>query len=221
MLSTRMHELARKLTNPTYLSACFHWGGRLLTGVQVHDVYSADLQSARRTLPDSGLCFRVLETTNDLHTLPAGMEEQVDAQSGLSCRHLVENDARIYLLTHGEQLACQLNIRCGEVTIDSPTDLRLRFDADTAFLNYLYTREPYRGRSLAGELISRACDDLAQKGVRRCLAHIRATNHASLASFKKAGWMHCGRIISTTSGRFIAAPGCEKSGMLVQPLNRA
>jgi L-amino acid N-acyltransferase YncA len=107
------------------------------------------------------------------------------------------------------------------VTVDSPTDLSLQLDAGTVFLNYLYTREPYRGRSLAGELIRLACADLAAKGLRRCLAHIRATNHASLASFKKAGWTRCGRIISTTSGRFIAALGCEQSGLRVQPLNRA
>lgn len=221
MTIARIEFLARKLTNPIYLSASMYWGVRKLTGVQFHCVVAADLLSSISTPLASPLKMRVVENINDLVQLPIGLETQLDEQSGLSCRKLIEQQARIYLVTDGDKLACQLNIRDGEVIVDSPIDLSLRFDAGTVFLNYLYTRDDYRGRGLAGELIRFACTDLVEKGFRHCLAHIRATNHASLASFRKAGWTPCGRIITTTAGRFIAAPGCEHSGMRVTPINPA
>lgn len=217
----RVHRLARKLTNPIYLSASMYWGFRKLTGVQFHHVYGTDLSSSISTPLASPLRMRVLEGINDLLKLPVGLETQLDEQTGLSCRNLLAKHARLYLITDGETLACQLNICEGEVIVDSPTDLSLHLDVGNVFLNYLYTRDIYRGRGLAGELIRLACADLAKKGLRRCLAHIRATNHASLTSFRRAGWTPCGRIITTTSGRFVAAPGCAKSGLRVRPLSRA
>lgn len=221
MTTQRIALLARKLTNPIYLSASMYWGFRKLTRMQFHHVLAADLRSAMSTSLASPLQTRALETIDDLVQLPVGLETQLDEQSGLSCRTLLEQQARIYLITDGDRLACQLNIRDGEVIVDSPIDLSLRFDAGTVFLNYLYTRDAYRGRGLAGELMRFACEDLAKKGLWRCFAHIRATNHASLASFRKAGWTRCGRIITTTAGHFIAAPGCEHSGMRVTPISRA
>lgn len=221
MTPALIHRLVRKLTNPTYLSASMYWGLRKLTGVQFHHVYLRDLSSSTNTLLASPLQMHVLAASDDLQKLCDGLETQLDEQSGLSCRNLLANHGRIYFITDGDTLACQLNIRNGDVIIDSPTDLSLELDPGIVFLNYLYTRDAYRGRGLAGELISFACADLAKKNHRRCLAHIRSTNHASLASFRKAGWTNCGRIITTTSGRFIAAPGCEKSGMRVRTLSRA
>lgn len=221
MTTQRIARLARELANPIYLSATMYWGLRKLTGVQFHRVVAADLCAATSTPLALRLQMRVIKNINDLVQLPVGLETQLNEQSGLSCHKLLEQQARIYLMTDRDKLACQLNIRDGEVIVDSPIDLSLRLDSGTVFLNYLHTRDDYRGRGLAGELIRSACADLAEKGFRRCLAHIRATNHASLTAFRKAGWVPCGRIITTTAGRFIAAPGCEHAGMRVTPISRA
>lgn len=221
MITAHILSLARNLTNRAYLSAGTYWAIRRLTGVQFHFLYAANLNSAIRTQEVLPFEFAVLESKNDLKRLPKSIEVQLDEQSGLSCCSLLDQNAYIYLLMDGEKLACQLNIRQSQVFVDSPVDLILHLESGTAFLNHLYTRDPYRGRGLAGTLISLACADLASKGLHRCLAHIRATNHSSLSSFRKAGWTVCGRIISTTSGRLLAAPGCEKAGMQVSEFKRA
>lgn len=220
MITAHIHRLVRNLTNRSYVSAGTYWAIRRLTGVQFHFVYATYLNSSTSTQVALPLEFFVLESEADLKKLPKNIEIQLNEQSGFSCRDLFEQNARIYLLMDGEKLACQLNIRQSEVVVDSPVDLILRFESGTVFLNYLYTRDAYRGHGLAGKLISLACEDLARKGLHRCLAHIRATNHASLSSFRKAGWTTCGRIISTTSGRLIAAPGCEQSGMQITQFKR-
>jgi GNAT superfamily N-acetyltransferase len=157
----------------------------------------------------------------ELQRLPAGMEEQLDEQGGLSCRSLFERGGRIYFFAAGAEVACQMSCREGEVTVDSPCDLVLGFEPDDSFLVYLYTRERHRGHGLARKLIDYVSADLAARGQRRCFAHIRATNHASLAAFRHAGWKLCGRIITTTSKRFIAAPGCRRARVRIRELTAA
>ena len=217
-----IRAIARKLTNPTYLSATLYWLLRKLTGVQFHQVVAMDLSTNTRNMAVAEhLEISILERVQDVDQLPAGIETQLDEQSGMSCRSLCERGARLYLIHNGKDVACQLNIQTGEVVVDSPVPLRLRFHADHAFLNYLFTHNAYRGRGLARELIQYACHDLSKHGKKRCFAHIRATNFASLSAFRRTGWSQCGKIITTTSGRFLAALGCAQSGMNVDRINHA
>lgn len=217
-----MRILLNKLTNPTYLSATLYWALRKLTGVQIHKVVTIGLNTDTLGTPAAEhLEISVLERVQDADRLPAGIKAQLDEQSGMPCRSLCERGTRLYFIHDGKDVACQLNIEVGEVLVDSPTPLRLQFQADHAFLNYLFTHDAYRGRGLARELIRYACHDLSKHGKRSCFAHIRATNFASLSAFRRSGWSQCGKIITTTSGRFLAALGCARSAINVEPINRA
>lgn len=210
---------ASKLTNPTYLSALAYWALRKLTRIQFHHVYAVDLSQPQEAAGlENGFAVSVVKHLEDLENLPPGMEAQLNEQSGMSCRALCERGARLYFIHSGHDIACQLNINSGEVTVDSPADLHFRLNATDAFLNYLYTRDAFRGHGLARKLIRYACSDLSKQDKQRCFAHIRATNHASLNAFKLCGWRFCGRIITTTSRHFLAAPGCAQSGILVSPV---
>lgn len=207
-----------KLTNRTYLSATLYWVLRKLTGVQVHQVFAIDVSAASRNIQlTKPLQFSVLARAQDVDSLPPGIEAQLDEQSGMPCRALCECGARLYFIHDGKNVACQLNIRSDNVTVDSPTNLSLQFSTSDTFLNYLFTRDTYRGHGLARVLILYVCADLAKLGKQRCFAHIRATNHASLSTFQRSGWRQCCRIITMTSGRFLAAPGCTRSGIQVSP----
>ncbi len=213
---------ASKLTDRTYLSATLYWVLRKLTGVQFHQVFAIDVSAASANLQLSKpFLISVLACAQDIDLLPAGMESQLNEQSGLSCRALCERGALLYFIHDGKDVACQLNIRNSDVVVDSPTHLNFQFAANDAFLNYLFTRDTYRGQGLARQLILYACADLARRGKRRCFAHIRATNHASLSAFQRSGWRQCCKLITTTTGRFLAAPGCRKSGMTVSPVTHA
>lgn len=216
---SNLSVLARKLKNPTYLSALAYWALRKLTRVQFHHVYAIELSQPQETVElANGLAISVVKDLGDLEKLPSGLEKQLNEQSGMSCRALCERGARVYFIHNEHDVACQLNISSDEVTVDSPTDLHFRLKASDTFLNYLYTRDAFRGYGLARKLIRYACSDLSKQGKQRCFAHIRATNHASLNAFKLCGWRVCGRIITTTSRRFLAAPGCAQSGILVTPV---
>jgi GNAT superfamily N-acetyltransferase len=222
MTNATIRRIGRNLTDGRYLLACTHWAWRKLTTIQVHHVYMIDLVTTTACLPaDEHLEAHVLATVDDLRGLPPGIEQQLNEQTGQSCLRLLQRGARIYYFSEGEVVACQLNILRDEVIVDSPCDLAFRFEPEDTFLNYLHTRERYRGRGLARTLIRHACADLAAVGSRRCFAHIRATNHPSLTAFRNAGWKLAGRIVTTTSKRFIAAPGCKESRMQVRAIRSA
>lgn len=213
---------ASKLTNRTYLSATLYWILRKLTGIQFHQVFSINVSAAPRDIQlTKPFEVSILERVEDVDCLPPGIEAQLNEQSGMSCRALCECGARLYFINDGKNVACQLNIRSSDVEVDSPTHLNLQFQCNDAFLNYLYTHDAYRGKGLARELILYACNDLERLGKQRCFAHIRATNHASLSAFQRSGWRQCCKIITTTSGRFLGAPGCPESGVKVSPITRA
>lgn len=217
-----IRRITSRLTNVIYLSATAYWILRKLTGIQLHKVVAIDTTLTPLSISlEAPLEIAVLKRIQDIDHLPSGMETQLDEQSGMSCRALCEHGAHLYFIHDGKNIACQLNILTGDIVVDSPTHLQFRFQERQAFLNYLFTRDSYRGHGLARQLIQYACNDLAKRGTQRCFAHIRATNHASLSTFRHSGWKQCGKIITTISGRFLAAPGCAQSGIDVAPVKRA
>lgn len=202
-----------------YFSAVAFWTiGRTLR-LQVHQVLCIDLD-AGCAAPASAPGMRLLAVRNeqDLAAVSPAIEEQLDEQSGPSCRSILARGGALYAIAEGERIACQLNIRRGTVQVDSPTTLTLAFPPGSAFLDFLHTREAFRGRGLAAALIRHACADIARHGTQRCFAHVRATNHSSLRAFRRAGWRRCAAILTTRSGRYIAAPGCLRAGMQVTTL---
>ncbi|HRO58335.1 MAG TPA: GNAT family N-acetyltransferase [Burkholderiaceae bacterium] len=212
-----------RLADPLYLSAVLYWGLSRVFSLQVHKVLAVPLSADTRQrieLPP-GYSFHAVRNIERLSALGPSIEEQLDEQSGLSCRAMLARGDRIYAIVESDRVACQVNIRRGPLTVDSPSDLAFDFRNGDLFLNYLHTREDYRGKGLATKLIRLACADAADQQAMRCFSHVRATNHASLAAFRRCGWEEVARILSTRSGRFIAAPGCAAAGMKVTKLSGA
>ncbi|MFP5407378.1 MAG: GNAT family N-acetyltransferase, partial [Gammaproteobacteria bacterium] len=207
-----------RVLHPDYLAAVGFWAlGRTLR-LQVHRVLSIALEGASAAEePPSGLRFVAVRNAGELRNMGQGLEDQLNEESGPSCRSILDAGGSLYALAEGEQVACQLNIRRGVVAVDSPTKLTLSFPDGSAFLDFLHTRDDYRGRGLATALIRYACGDIARVGTRSCLAHVRATNHSSLRAFRRCGWERRAAIFTTRSGRFLAAPGCRQAGMDVDP----
>lgn len=113
-----------------------------------------------------------------------------------------------------------MNVCQGEIDIDSPAPLRLSLSAGTVFLTFLHTRDRFRGHGLAVRLIDATVESEYAVGVDRLLAHIRATNFASMMAFRRAGWQPRAWIVSTRSGRFLGAPGCRRIGLAISPLEK-
>lgn len=220
----RMRKTFRRLTDTDFLAALCYWGLRRIIFIQVHRVFSIRLSPApplSSGKPVPGFSMHVLRHLDDLASLAPGVEDQLNEQTGNSCRSLLAQGDWIYFTADGRHVACQLNIRRGNVRVDSPVDLQFDFEHCDAFLNYLHTREKYRGRSLAGRLISFACEDLARKGVRRCFSHIRGSNFSSISAFRRAGWVPCAYILTSTSKRLLGVPGCARAGMRVERVSSA
>lgn len=208
--------------NRDYLAAIAFWAvGRTLR-LQVHRVLSIPLERRNAsTPPPPGMRFLAVHNSAELHGLrernPA-IEDQLNDESGPSCQSIVAKGDAIYALVEAERVACQLNIRHGAIAVDSPTALTFSFAADSAFLDFLHTRDLYRGRGLARALIQYACDDAARLGMTRCFAHVRATNHSSLRAFRRCDWRPSAVILTARSGRFLGAPGCRRAGMDVSAI---
>lgn len=213
----------RRLADPHYLAAVFYWATSRTLRLQVHDVLTIALSRETGRDPElpSHYRFHAIHDTDGLAVLGGAIEAQLNDQSGLSCRSMLARGDGIYTIVDSRGVACQLNMRRAPLTVDSPCELVFDFDADCRFLNYLYTRDDQRGRGLAGRLIRLAAADCAERGSTRCFSHVRATNHASLAAFRRCGWKRSARILSTRSGRFLAAPGCVGAGLNVSRIRSA
>jgi GNAT superfamily N-acetyltransferase len=212
-----------RLADPHYLAAVFYWATSRVLRLQVHNVLTIALSRAAARIPElpPDYRFHAIRDTDQLAALGGAIEAQLNDQSGLSCRSMLARGDRIYAIVDSRGVACQLNMRRAPLTVDSPSELVFEFDADCRFLNYLYTRDDQRGRGLAGRLIRLAAADCADEGSTRCFSHVRATNHASLRAFRRCGWKRSARILSTRSGRFLAAPGCLAAGLAVRRVNSA
>lgn len=224
MDSRKVRRLARNLTNRDYLSALFFWVIRRVTGVQVHRVMTLDL---RERVPGagvteaSGLRVSVIRHPEDLDGLRRDIVEQLNEQSGSSCRTLVSRGDWVYFMTDDDRVACQMNVRHGSFEVDSPTDLAIRIEPRCSFWGHLYTRPDYRGKGVAGALLHHAADDSARAGVMRCYSHIRSTNHMSMRAVRKDGWVPAALMLTSASGRLLGAPGCRRIGLDVVPVKRA
>jgi len=214
-----------KFANPLYLSAIFYWVLGKIFRVQVHKVLKINSPPipCHASEPPFGFDLLALREPSSLAGLHPSLEAQLNEESGVGCRTIVQGGDRIYAFVDRstKRVACQLNLRRGVILVDSPTDLILCLRNDSLFLNYLHTRPDYRGHGLATHLIQLAWADAASGEANHCFAHVRSTNVASLGAFRRSGWFEIGRILTTRSGRFISAPGCAVSGLRVRPITAA
>jgi ribosomal protein S18 acetylase RimI-like enzyme len=127
----------------------------------------------------------------------------------------------VYFLADGSQVACQLNISPGPVvTIDTPRLLQLDIGDGSAYLAFLFTHPRFRRTGAASALVDAVCADLAQKGYRRVLTHVRRTNVASVNTFARMGWKRAATIWATmgpTRRIVLARPG--RSSLSVTPID--
>lgn len=211
----------RRLADRHYLAAVFYWATSRILRLQVHDVLTIAPSRDNARNPELPPVYRfyAIHDVDQLTVLGGAVETQLDDHSGLSCRSMLARGDRIYAIVDSGGVACQLNMRRAPLAVDSPSRLVFDFGADGRFLNYLYTRDDQRDRGLAARLIELAVADCADGGSTRCFSHVRATNYASLAAFRRCGWKRSARILSTRAGRFLAAPGCRAAGLNVAEVN--
>lgn len=87
----------------------------------------------------------------------------------------------------------------GSVEPQDSVGVRLAFPADTAYAYKAYTRPEHRGKHLHGRLKQPVIEDLLARGIRRRLALIEWTNHASLRTSTRSGYRDLGLLL--TAGR--------------------
>lgn len=213
-----------KLGNPYFLGAVGFGLLHRLGVVRVHRVLLTELKhfSSGKVIEHlPSMEMHVLRSEDDLTSLATDIETELNEQSGMSCRGLIAEGDAIYFMSEGGRVTCQLNICHNAVRVNTPTDLIFQLDNGDAFLNYLYTREKHRRKGLAGTLMRFACQQMKQDGMKRCFAHVRATNYASLTTLKQEGWTAAGWILTSASGRMLGAPGTERLGIKVLPVKTA
>lgn len=211
----------RRLFRRDYLAAVLFWAIARVARLQVHRVV---IVRADRRPPPQASCpdFSLLGIHDlvSLGRLGAELESQIDDESGMRCRALIGKGSSVFVALDEGAVACQLTVYRGEVFVDSPTDLRFSLAPGTSFFGYVHTRDRYRGRGLASRLIDFARAREMDAGASSCIAHIRATNHASMITFRRAGWRPQAWLLTSRSGKFLGAPGCQRLGLRVNPLEK-
>lgn len=212
-----MYAKLKKLARPEFIRAVAYWILRKSTRIQVHDILAISLQQQQQfALENTENGYQIFKVSHGMQLPDPLIEQQLNEQSGASCRELIKQGHHVYYAVDVCNVAVQLNILHGEIRVDSPTNLLFSTAPEVIFLNYLHTRPEYRGLGLANRLIEYACRDQGELGLRRCLAHVRSTNYASHRAFGKAGWKRLGKIVTTKSGRLLSTPGCDELGLSVR-----
>jgi ribosomal protein S18 acetylase RimI-like enzyme len=211
------------------ISSAFSKGGLSATGVwllkkalRVEPYLFLEVMPGRRGGPrdPARFAFHCIASPASLHALDARVQEQLNEESGRSVDALVQAGHSVYFLTDGPQVACQLNISPGPfVTIETPRLLQLDIGGGSAFLSFLFTHPRFRRMGAARALVDAVCADLAQKGYRRVLTHVRRTNVASVNTFARMGWRRVATIWATTGPpRRVVLARLRGSNLLVTPI---
>lgn len=213
------HGGLRRIFRRDYLAAVLFWALARLARLQVHRVVIVRVDrrpAARASRTDFSLLG--IHDPESLDRLGADLESQIDEESGIGCRTLIARGNSVFVALDQGAVACQLTVYRGEVVVDSPTDLRFSLAPGASFFGYMHTRDRFRGRGLASSLIEFARASEMDSGATSCLAHIRATNHASMTTFRRAGWQPEAWLLTSRTGSLLGAPGCQRIGLRVSPL---
>lgn len=166
---------------------------------ECHSFYQCELDKFKRKacLNPKNYSFIHLTAANKAQFLNAAIEQQLNLNSGHSVADRLAAGGKVFFVLQDDRVSCQLCMTQGQLIVDTPFPLKLHFGDDSWFLSFLYTNPIDRGFGLANSLIEFACSELKQEGGRRCIAHIRSTNLASIYAFEKAQWHFLVKLFSS------------------------
>jgi len=158
------------------------------------------------TGPPSPFAFHSVSSPEEARALPPALLGQLESQTRAGLAKLTGEGSRLYYLTAGDAVACQLLFQPGpEIRVDMPPGLRLGIGNDGAFLSYMYTYGPFRRMGAGRDLLRRAGEDLGRRGFSFTISHISATNVPSIQTVTRVGWRSIGLMVFSRRGKLLYA----------------
>lgn len=212
-----MNQKLSFLFGPGGGTAALYFGFKSLTGAEVFRFAAKTLRPGVPPALPSDWRYVQLRTPAELAALGPGMRAQLAAQSGAGPERLLQRGASLHALLCGELVVAQLNIERGPACeVDDPK-LALHLAEGDGFLGYLHTWPEFRRRGAAQLLIAVTEQSLHERGFKRLVTHVRATNVPSIAAFKKLNYRFNALVFSKTSGRLLGALGMRHLGLQALP----
>lgn len=201
-------------------TAALFFGFKSLTGAEVFRFAAKTLlPRAAPTLPPDWRYVQLC-TSAQLAALLPSVRSQLGAQSGAGPELLLQRGASLHALLCGEAVVAQLNIESGPACeVDDPK-LALHLADGDGFLGYLHTWPEFRRRRAAQLLIATTEQSLHERGLKRLVTHVRATNVPSIAAFKNLNYRFNAMVFSKTSGTLLGALGMRRLGLQALPERR-
>lgn len=212
-----MNQKLSFLLGPGGFTAALFFGFKSLTGAEVFRFAAKPLQPGVAPALPSDWRYMQLCTSAELAALMPGVRAQLGAQSGAGPELLLQRGASLHALLCGEAVVAQLNIENSPICeVDDPK-LALHLAEGDGFLGYLHTWPEFRRRGAAQLLIAATEQGLRERGLKRMVTHVRATNVPSIAAFKNLDYRFSALVFSKTSGALLGALGMRRLGLQVLP----
>lgn len=212
-----MNQKLSFLLGPGGFTAALFFGFKSLTGAEVFRFAAKPLQPGAVPALPTDWRYVQLCTSAELVALVPGVRAQLAAQSGAGPELLLQRGASLHALLCGESVVAQLNIESSPACeVDDPK-LALHLAEGDGFLGYLHTWPEFRRRGAAQLLIAATEQGLRERGVKRLVTHVRATNVPSIAAFKSLGYHFNALVLSKTSGALLGALGLRRLGLQALP----
>jgi ribosomal protein S18 acetylase RimI-like enzyme len=212
-----MNQKLSFLLGPGGRAAAFFFGFKSLTGAEIFRFAAKPLQPGAMPALPSDWRYVQLRTPAELAALAPGVRAQLAAQSGAGPELLLQRGASLHTLLCGQAVVAQLNIESSPVCAVDDPKLLLRLAEGDGFLGYLHTWPQFRRRSAAQQLIAATEQSLHERGFKRLVTHVRATNVPSIAAFKNLDYRFNALVFGKTSGRLLGALGMRRLGLQAEP----
>ena len=216
-----MNQKLSFFLGPGGLTAALFFGVKSLTGAEVFRFAAKPLQLGAVSALPTDWRYVQLRTSADLAALGPGFRAQLGRQSGAGPERLFQRGASLHALLCGEAVVAQLNIESSPVCeVDDPK-LALQLAEGDGFLGFLYTCPEFRRRRAAQQLIAATEQSLRERGLKRLVTHVRATNVPSIAAFKNQDFHFNAMVFSKTSGALLGALGMRRLGLQALPARQS
>lgn len=212
-----MNQKLSFFLGPGGFTATVFFAFKSLTGVEAFRFAAKPLQPGAPPALPSDWRYVQLCTSDELVALMPGVRAQLAEQSGAGPELLLRRGASLHALLCGETVVAQLNIESSPAfEVDDPK-LALRLAEGDGFLGYLHTWPEFRRRGAAQLLIATTEHGLRERGLKRVVTHVRATNVPSIAAFKHQGYRFNALVFSKTSGALVGGLGMRRLGLQAVP----